>query len=144
MRRPDKFLAPDRRQHPEQNARISFLVRDRAAGNSFAIAIAVGAQGRRVGGARQRRDLFPLRVRGRQNLLGLAGHREEAGDDAAVCACPCLIEDIADHGRAAVGSELRQKILDTSEATEAFRFQRGGEIPEIEGSVHFPAERFRR
>src|SRR5258705_1226334 len=62
LRRPDNFAAADRRQHAVKNARVGFFVGDRAAGNSFPIAIAVGAQGSGVDGTRQRCDLFPLRI----------------------------------------------------------------------------------
>src|ERR1700730_6905055 len=71
-RRPDKFATADRRQHAVMNARVGFFVGDRAAGNSYPLAVAVAAQGCSVGSTGQRRDLFPLRIRGRQNLLCLA------------------------------------------------------------------------
>src|ERR1700687_2367535 len=56
------FATPDLGQHAIKNACIGFFVCNRAAGNSLAIAIAVGAQGCDVGGTRQRRNLVPLRV----------------------------------------------------------------------------------
>src|SRR5450755_928867 len=119
-RRADQFAAADRRQHAIKNARVGLFVGDRSAGNSFPIAVAVGAQGCGVGSSRQRRYRFPLRIRGRQNLLRLAGHRDKAGNRVAVCACPIRIEGVADHGRAALGAELRKKILDANETAEAF------------------------
>src|ERR1700676_4366634 len=83
-RRPDKFATADRRQHAVKNARVGFFVGDRAAGNTFPITVAVGAQGCGIGSTGQRRDLFPLRIRTRQNLLCLAGHSDEAGNGVAV------------------------------------------------------------
>src|SRR5258706_2429843 len=144
LRWPEIFATADRRQYAIENACVGFLVGDRATRNSFPITIAVGVQGCGVGGTRQRRDLFPLRIRGRQNLLRLAGHGDKAGNHVAVCAPPSIIEDVADHRGAAQGSELRQKILDTGEAAEPLRFQRSAEIPVIDGGVHFAAERLRR
>src|SRR5229473_4147600 len=80
LRRSHNFATADRRQHAVENARVGFFVGDRAARNSFPITIAIGAQGCGVGGTCQRRDLFPLRIRGRQNLLRRAGHRDKAGN----------------------------------------------------------------
>src|SRR5882672_11309751 len=126
LRRAHNFPAAGRRQHAIENARVGLFVGDRPAWNPFPIAIAVRAQGCSVGGPRQRRDLFPLRIRGRQNLLRAAGHRDEAGNRAAVYALPSFVEDVADHCRAAL------------------RLQRGAEIPVIDGGVHFAAEYLRR
>src|ERR1700730_8282345 len=143
-RRPDKFATADRRQDAIKNARVGFFVGDRAAGNTFPITVAVGAQGCGIGSTGQRRDLFPLRIRGRQNLLRFAGHRDKAGNGVAVRAAPSFVEDVADHRRAARGAELRQQILDANETAEAFGFPRGAEIPIIYGGIHFAAERLRR
>src|SRR6266699_6931925 len=143
--RRSRHVAPaDRRQHAIENTRVGFFIGDRPARNPLPIAIAVGAQGCSVGGTRQRRDLFPLRIRGRQDLLRRAGHCDEAGNRAAVCTLPSFVEDVADHRRAALCSKLRQKILDTNKTTEALRLQRGAEIPIIDGGVHFAAEYLRR
>src|SRR5882672_7000675 len=127
-----------------ENARVGFFVGDWPARNPFPIAIAVRAQGCSVGGPRQRRDLFPFRIRGRQNLLRSAGHCDEARNRATVCALPSFVEDVADHRRAALGAKLRQQILDTNKTTQALRLQRGAEIPIIDGGVHFAAEYLRR
>src|ERR1700688_2803631 len=73
LRRPDQFAAADIGQHAIEHARIGFFVGDRAARNSFPIAIAVRAQRGAIGSARQRCNGLPLGIRGRQNLLRLAG-----------------------------------------------------------------------
>src|SRR5260370_14662791 len=67
-RRPDQFAAADPCQHTIEHARVGLLVGDQAARDSFPVTIAIDAQRRGIGGARQWRDLFPLRIRGRQNL----------------------------------------------------------------------------
>src|SRR6266478_9638318 len=144
LRRPHDFATADRRQHVIENARVGLFIGDRPARNSFPIAIAIGAQGCSVGGTRQRRDLFPLRIRGRQDLLRRAGHGDEAGNRAAVCALPSFVEHVADHRRAALCAKRRQQILDTNKTTEALRLQRGTEIPIIDGGIHFAAEYLRR
>src|ERR1019366_1584231 len=56
------LAAADPCQHAVENARVGFLVGDRAAGNSFPVTIAVDAQGCGVGGTHQRRDPVPLRI----------------------------------------------------------------------------------
>src|SRR5712675_2774522 len=81
LRRPHNFATADRGQHAIENARVGFFISDRPARNPLPIALAVGAQGCSVGGTRQRRDLFPLRIRGRQDLLRRAGHCDDAGKD---------------------------------------------------------------
>src|SRR5258705_11947013 len=144
LRRPHNFATADCGQHAIENARVGFFIGDRPARYSLPIAIAIGAQGCSVGGTRQRRDLFPLRIRGRQDLLRRAGHGDEAGNRAAVCALPSFVEHVADHRRAALCAKLRQQILHTNKPTEALRLQRGAEIPIIDGGVHFAAEYFRR
>src|SRR6266851_4514611 len=116
--RPDKFATADRRQDAIKNARVGFFVGDRAAGNTFPITLAVGAQGCGVGSTGQRRDLFPLRIRARQNLLCLAGHRDKAGNGVAVRAAPSFVEDVADHRRAARGAELRQQFIDACNSSQ--------------------------
>src|SRR3984893_9326049 len=135
LRRPHNFATADRGQHAIENARVGFFIGDRPARYSLPIAIAVGAQGCSVGGTGQRRDLFPLRIRGRQNLLCLAGHRDKAGNGVAVRAAPCFVEDVADHRRAARGAELRQQILDANETAEAFGFERRAEITKSDGGL---------
>ena len=55
-------------------------------------------------------------------------------------ALPALIEDVADHRGAAFGAKLRQEILERSDAAEAFRLQRGTEIPIVHIGAHFAAE----
>src|SRR6185295_3678143 len=73
LRRTDEFAAADRRQHAVENAGVGFFVGDGTARNSFPIAIAVGAQGGSVGGPGQGRNLLPLRIGVRQDLLCFAG-----------------------------------------------------------------------
>src|SRR6267378_478470 len=143
-RRPHDFATADRRQHAVENARVGFFLGDPPARNSFPIAITVGAQGCGVGSTGQRRDLFPFRIRGSQNLLCFATSRDEAGNRVTVCALPGFVEDVADHRRAALCAKLQQKLLDTYQAAETLCFQRSAEIPVIDGGVHFATEGLRR
>jgi hypothetical protein len=144
LARPDQFVAADISQHAIENARVGFLVGDRATGDSFPITIAVDLERGGVGGARQRRDFLPRRIRRRQNLLCLARHGDKTGDRIPVRALPSLVEDVADHGDAAFGAEFRQNILDAGDAAKAFGFQRRAEIPVIDRRVHFAVERLGR
>ena len=52
LRRPHNFATADRGQHAIENARVGFLVGDRATRDSFPITIAVDAERGDVGGAR--------------------------------------------------------------------------------------------
>src|SRR3954451_7057718 len=83
-RRPDQFAPADFSQHAVKNARVGLFIGDRPAWDAFAITVAIGAQRGRVGRAGQRRDGVPFRIRGRQDLLGLAADRDEARDHIAV------------------------------------------------------------
>src|SRR6266702_3084490 len=97
LRRSNQFAAADPRQHAIENARIGLFVGDGAAWNAFAISIAIGAERCSIRGASQRRNRFPLGIRGRKNLLCRAGHRDEARDRVLVGIAPRFVEDVADH-----------------------------------------------
>lgn len=117
--RPDQVASADSGEHAIEHARIRFLVRDAPARNAVAIAVAVGLEHGRIARAGERRDLVPGGVRGDQQLLGLAGHRNEARYRIAVAGGPALVEDITDRGYRALGPQLRQNVLDAGEAAKA-------------------------
>jgi hypothetical protein len=62
LARPDQFVAADISQHAIENARVGFLVGDRATGDSFPITIAVDAENAPRG--------LPLRVARRLSHRG--------------------------------------------------------------------------
>ena len=72
-RGPDQVAAADLGQHAIEDAGVGLFVRDGAARNAVAVAVAIGVQGGGIGGAGQRRDRVPFGVRGCQNLLCLRG-----------------------------------------------------------------------
>src|SRR5512139_2271702 len=142
--RPDQVAAADLGQHAIENARIRLFVSDAAARDSLAIAVAIGLQQGGIAGAGQRRDLLPRRIRGHQQLLGLAGHGNEPRDRVAMTGGPGFVEDVADHRDRSLGAELGQDVLDAGEAAEAFGLELRAKIPEIEARIHLAVERLRR
>src|SRR5215475_61652 len=71
LRGADKIAPADFGQHAIEHARIGFFLGNSTARDSFPIAIAISAQGRRVGCAGERCDRLPVRIRIRQNVLRL-------------------------------------------------------------------------
>src|SRR3954454_18681520 len=128
-------------QHVVEHARVLFFVVDAPARNAVAIALAIGLQQGGIAGAGERRDLVPGGIRGHQQLLGLAGHRDEARHRLAMICCPAFVEDIADRGDRALGAELRQYVLDAGEASKPLGLQLCAEIPEVEARIHLAVER---
>src|SRR4051812_27245577 len=114
-RRPNQVTSADLGEHAIEHARIRLLVNDAPARNAVAIAVAVGLEDGRIARAGERRDLVPGGVRGDQQLLGLAGHRNETRHRIAVACSPALVEDITDRGHRALGPQLRQNLLDAGE-----------------------------
>src|SRR3954469_5649273 len=118
--------------HAGEHARGLFFVIDAPARNAVAISLAIGLEQGGIARAGERRDLVPGGIRGHQQLLGLAGHRDEARHRLAVTCCPALVEDIADCGDRALGAEFRQDVLDAGKAPKTLGLQLRTEIPEVE------------
>src|SRR5579883_100539 len=96
--RSHELRAADAGQHVVEHARILLLVLDPAMRNAFAVAVAIGMQGRGIARAGQLGNVVPGAIRGRQDLLGLARHLDEPRELVLVGIGPCLVEDVADHG----------------------------------------------
>ena len=94
----DQLRAAEPRQHAVEDARIGFLVGDRAAWDSGAIAIAKNSQRGATRDPGERSDPLPLLVGGRERVLGLAGHRNETCDRVTVLRGPALGEHVAEQG----------------------------------------------
>src|SRR6266702_8242235 len=114
-RRSDQVATADLGQHAIEHARIRLFVGDVSSRNAVAIAVAVGLEHGGIGRAGERGDLVPGRVRGPQQLLGLAGHRDEERNSVAMARRPAFLEDIADGGDRALGAEFWQNLLDAGE-----------------------------
>src|SRR3954447_22625790 len=128
-------------QHAVEHARVLFFVIDAPARNAVAIALAIGLEQGGIVRAGERCDLVPGSIRGHQQLLGPASHRDEARHSVPMARRPALVEDIADCGDGALGAELRQNVLDAGEASKALRLQLCAEIPEVEACIHLAVER---
>src|SRR3954453_3266678 len=128
-------------QHAVEHARVLFFVIDTPARNAVAISLAIGLEQGGIARAGERCDLVPGGIRGHQQLLGLAGHRDEARHRIAMTCRPALIEHIADCGDRALGAELRQNVLYAGQASKTLGLQLCAEIPEIEARIHLAVER---
>src|SRR5438477_5261364 len=72
LRRPNQFATADISQHAIKNARVGFLVGDRATRDTFPITIAVDAERGSIGGSRKRRDLaLPIMAMKRRTISRL-------------------------------------------------------------------------
>src|SRR4051812_28444150 len=139
--RADEVAAAGLGQHAVEHARVPFFVIDAPARNAVAIALAISLEQGGIARAGERCDLVPGGIGGHQQLLGLAGHRDEARHRIAMTCRPGFVEDIADCGDRALGAEFRQYVLDTGKASKTLGLQLCAEIPEIEARIHLAVER---
>src|SRR6478609_11862911 len=139
--RSDQVAAAGLGKHAVEHARVLFFVIDAPARNAVAISLAIGLEKSGITGAGERRDLVPGGIRGHQQLLGLARHRDEARHGLPMARRPALVENIADCGDRALGAEFRQDVLDAGKAAKTLGLQLRAEIPEIEARIHLAVER---
>src|SRR5215469_2680788 len=121
-RRPHEIVPADASQHAIENTRVFFFVIDRTTWDSFTVVVTIGLQRCRISSARQPRDAFPLRIRGRQDLLCLARRLDKACQRVPIAVAPSLVKHIAQHGDGALRSESRHQLLGRCDAAEPFCF----------------------
>src|SRR6202167_3994914 len=137
----DQFGAAELREDEIELARVRLLVRHRPELRALEIALAIKGERSGIGRADASRELLPIGIRMRQNVLRLFGYREEAMQHIAMLRGKTFVEDIADHRHGTGSAEALLDICDADQAPMPMDFEIDTEIPKIQTGIALALQR---